>query len=241
MVQMGKRIREYYISIDVEADGPCPGVNSMLQFGAVFYDFNGKVVREFTANLLELEGAVSDPNTMKWWAEQEVKNPGIWARMREGAVHPRLAMEQFRSAVDQTSKELDASPVCVAYPAGYDFTYIYYYLCLFFGVSCVGFSCLDLKTLGMALIQDTYHNSAKKRYPARWFNPKLKHTHDGLQDARGQGFMFQGMLRDLKRNWVALNATESILQGELPVVPKKKEPTHGDPKLPVSGIPATSN
>jgi hypothetical protein len=61
---------------------------------------------------------------------------------------------------------------------------------------------------------------------------------NGLQDARGQGFMFQGMLRDLKRNWVALNAADSILQGEIPVIPKKKEPTHGDPKPAVPGIPA---
>jgi hypothetical protein len=68
---------EFYISVDIESDGPCPGINSMLQFGAVFYDPQGKTVRELDLNIFPVEGAVQDQNTMKWWAEQEVKRPGI--------------------------------------------------------------------------------------------------------------------------------------------------------------------
>lgn len=173
----------------------------MLQFGAVFYNHEGKEVRTVLYNLNPLPGAVQDPDTMRWWKEQEIKFPGIWERLMEHRVGPLFAMERFQSTVAAMTNELNASPVCIAYPAGFDFTFLYYYLCRFFGKSCVGFSCLDLKTLGMALIQNTYHNAAKKRFPSNWFNPKLKHTHNALDDARGQGFMFWAMKADMERSW----------------------------------------
>jgi hypothetical protein len=204
---MGKKIREYPISIDIEADGPCPGINSMLQIGAVFYSPDGEVIHELGANLLEIPGAVADPETMKWWEEQEKKFPGIWARMMENRIEPFLAMERFQSAVAACNLKNNASPICVAYPAGYDFTWIYYYLCRFLGKSCVGFSCIDMKTLGMTLIQNTYHNSAKKRFPSDWFNPKLKHTHNALEDARGQGYTFWRMKEAMERSWSVLDAS----------------------------------
>jgi len=211
---MGKRVREYYISIDVEADGPCPGLNSMLQFGAVFYDLSGNVLREFSANIEELPDAVQNSGTMAWWQEQEIRFPGIWNRMMENRVDPKTAMIRFANMVRLTNNELNASPVCVAYPAGYDFTWLYYYLCRFNGESCIGFSAIDLKTMAMTLIQDTYHNSSKKRFPKEWFNPSLKHTHDGLQDARGQGYMFWAMKRAMEGNWNVLNAAKRASEGD---------------------------
>jgi oligoribonuclease (3'-5' exoribonuclease) len=191
---MGKRIKEYYISVDVEADGPCPGVNNMLQFGAVFYDSNGNVLDEYLANILPIEGAVADPGTMNWWSEQEAKRPGLWASMMENRVDAKTAMEGFRAKVNKWSGALRASPLVVAYPAGFDFTFAYYYQCRFLGSSCVGFSALDMKTMAMCLLNRTYHDSAKRRFPREWFNPKFSHTHNALDDARGQGYTFFKMV-----------------------------------------------
>ena len=194
---MGKRIREFYISVDVEADGPCPGINSMLQLGAVFYDSDGNVLFEYLANLFPIEGAIQDPATMEWWAKQEEKNPGLWESMMQDRVIPKLAMERFQSAVRRFAAQLKCSPLVVAYPAGFDFTYLYWYLCKFLSQSCVGFSALDMKTMAMCLINRTYHDSSKKRFPRSWFNPNFKHTHNALDDARGQGYNFFAMKKAL--------------------------------------------
>lgn len=195
---MGKRIKEFYISIDIEADGPCPGLNSMLQFGAVFYDDQGTIVDEYGVNLEQITGGKQDPGTMKWWATQEVKFPGIWTRLRENLISPQAAMEAFGQAVTQVSTKLHASPICVAYPAGFDFTWLYYYLLTFTGKSCVGFSCLDMKTMAMTLLQKNYSDSAKKRFPKHWFDPSLPHNHNALDDAREQGYIFFQMKKDLQ-------------------------------------------
>ena len=194
---MGKRIREFYISVDVEADGPCPGVNSMLQLGAVFYDAEGNVLDEYLINIAPIDGGVQDPDTMKWWAEQEAKNPGLWASMTKDRVPPKLAMERFQSKVRKWAAELKCSPLVAAYPSGYDFTWLYWYLCKFLGQSCVGFSALDMKTLAMSLLKDTYHNSSKKRWPKTWRNPDLRHTHNALADAKEQGYSFFMMMHQL--------------------------------------------
>ena len=188
----------------MEADGPCPLVNSMLQFGAVFYDVDGNVLEEFLVNIEEIEGGVQDPETMAWWAEQEVKNPGLWASMMTDRVSPLVAMQRFEALVQKHSREQKASPLVVAYPAGYDFTWLYVYLCKFLGRSCVGFSALDMKTLAMTLLQKSYHDSAKKRFPQSWFNKQFKHTHNALQDARGQGYTFFQMKNALADVWEVL-------------------------------------
>ena len=201
MSKRKRESREYYISIDMESDGPCPLVNSMLQFGAVFYDADGNVLEEFLANIHEIDGGVQDPSTMAWWAEQEVKNPGLWDSMMTDRVTPLLAMQRFESMVQKHSRELKASPLVVAYPAGFDFTWLYVYLCKFLGRSCVGFSALDMKTLAMALLKKSYHDSAKKRFPASWFNKQFKHTHNALDDARGQGYTFFQMKQELFNIW----------------------------------------
>ena len=188
----------YYISIDVEADGPCPGVNSMLQFGAVFYDCNGRELMHMDYNVTPLPDATQHPETMKWWAEQEEKNPGIWTSMTTNQIHPVTLVNAIELAVNKTLKSY-GRPVVVAYPAGFDFAYLYYYLCRFSksGESCVGFSALDMKTLGMAIQNTAYAESAKRNYPRKWFDPKLRHTHNAFEDAREQGYTFFQMLQAL--------------------------------------------
>jgi DNA polymerase III alpha subunit (gram-positive type) len=198
MPKAKKEKTEYYISLDIESDGPCPGVNSMLQIGAVFYDASGRVLLEYEANMEELEGASPDPNTMAWWAEQEKANPGTWTSMMVNRVPAQVAIEGFQKAVERINKQTGGSPVVFAYPAGFDFTFLYYYLCRFFKKSCVGFGALDLKTLGMSLVKSNFRGATKRNFPSRWFDPALKHTHNALEDARGQGYMMFRMLEDMR-------------------------------------------
>ena len=74
-----KNKTEIYVSTDVEADGPIPGVNSLLSFGSAAYLADKTLIDTFTANLETLPGAVADPSTMACWKQQ----PEAWEAARE--------------------------------------------------------------------------------------------------------------------------------------------------------------
>ena len=58
-----------YVVCDIESDGPIPGPNSMISFGAVAVDRFGENFGEFEINLHPLKYANSDPVTIKWFNE----------------------------------------------------------------------------------------------------------------------------------------------------------------------------
>jgi hypothetical protein len=178
------------ISVDVEADGPCPGINSMLQLGAVFYAPDGTELRRLSENLELLDGATPDPATMKWWAEQYKKRPGLWASTRTHTKHPSEVMELFQDSVRTECKNHKLSPLVVTYPGGFDFIYLYYYLVRFCGQSCVGFSCFDMKSAAVPILKLPFRMCTKRNFPNEWFNPKLPHTHSAIDDALEQGYLY---------------------------------------------------
>lgn len=183
---------EIYISIDIEADGPIPGQNSMLSLGAAaFVPGTTAPVASFSRNLYMLPGAISDPDTMQWWGTQKE----AWEACRECLEDPRTVMENFLNWIETVSKNHDARPVCVAYPAGFDFMFVYWYLIKFTGKSPFSFSCIDIKTYAMAVLKKGYRECSKKGMPKKWF-PDVPHTHKALDDAMEQGMLFMNILKE---------------------------------------------
>ena len=180
---------EIYISTDIETDGPIPGPHSMLSLGSAAYLADKTLVSTFEANLETLPGASGDPATMQWWQTQ----PAAWRACRENLQAPSAALLRYV----QWLKSLPGKPVFVAYPAGFDFTFVYWYLIRFAGESPFSHSALDMKTLAMALMKTPYRDSTKRRMPRRWFDD-LPHTHRALDDAIEQGALFCNMLRELR-------------------------------------------
>ncbi len=176
---------EIYVSTDVEADGPIPGPNSMLSFGSAAYTADKKLLRTFSANLVILPGAMADARTMEWWKTQ----PEAWAECRRDPRDAALVMPEYV----QWLKGLPGKPVFVAYPAAYDFMFVYWYLIRFAGESPFSHSALDIKTFAMAVLGTNYLDTTKRRMPRKWFDP-LPHTHKALDDAIGQGALFCNML-----------------------------------------------
>lgn len=182
---------EIYISTDIESDGPIPGPNSMLSFGSVALTKDGKELGSFSRNLETLERASGDPDTMAWWG----KNPEAWNACRKDVVSPAKAMKEYVDWV----KWLGNSPVFVAYPAGYDFTFVYWYMMKFVGQSPFSFSAVDIKTFAMALMRKPYRECTKRRMPKEWFAKGGKHTHVAVEDAREQGMLFISMLQSSQK------------------------------------------
>lgn len=183
--------KEIYLSVDVECFGPCPGLHSMVQLGAALYDWTGKELGTFSCNIEDADGTTRDPDTMLWWAKQEIEFPGIMERLMRDRVAPVAAMLEFTSFVEQSEKQHRAKIVVVAYPATFDFMHIYYNLMRYVGRSCIGISALDLKTLTMPLFPGRgYRGYGRKDFPKEWFSEHLPHTHDALADGREQAFLF---------------------------------------------------
>lgn len=178
---------EIYVSVDVEADGPIPGPNSMLSFAAAAFNKSGELLATFTANLDLLDGASGHPETMGWWSTQKE----AWDATRINTKAPAQAMKEFVDWV----YALPGKPCMVGYPVTYDFMFIYWYMMRFVGKSPFSHSGLDIKTAAMFMLKKNYRDSTKRNMPARWFSD-APHTHVSLDDAIEQGQLFINMLKE---------------------------------------------
>lgn len=178
---------EIYFSTDVETDGPIPGPHSMLSFASAAYTADKQLLDTFSANLETLPGATAHPKTAEWWLTQ----PQAWAACRKDPESPEQAMRRYVEWI----KGHKGSPVFVAYPAGFDFLFVYWYLIKFAGESPFSHSALDMKTFAMATLKTDYRQSTKRNMPKRWFD-KMPHTHVALDDALEQGALFCNMLKE---------------------------------------------
>lgn len=183
-------MEELYLSTDVETDGPIPGPHSMLSFASAAYRADKTLVGTFSANLETLPGAAGHPETMAFWKE----NPAAWEACRTNPEPPEAAMARYVAWIES----LEGKPVFVAYPAGFDFLFVYWYLIRFTGRSPFSHSALDVKTFAMALLKKPYRESTKRNMPRRWFDP-LPHTHVALDDAVEQGALFCNMLAESRK------------------------------------------
>jgi len=191
--------RTIYLSVDVEADGPIPGPFSMLQFGVAAFDPLAAAPRTpiatFEANLGLLPDASQDEGTMEWWA----KHQEAYDSTRTNLQSPETAMTAFVQWV----KDLPGHPVVIGYPVTYDFMFLYWYT-MAFGTKprerCpFGFQGLDIKTLAWTRLGGEYRRATKRNMPKRWFDGCPEHTHDGLDDAIGQGVLFLNIVKEPSR------------------------------------------
>jgi DNA polymerase III alpha subunit (gram-positive type) len=190
-----KSKKEIFVSCDVESNGPIPGINSMLSFGAAALDVeeylvydHEPIISTFSVNLQELAGSNPNPKTMtEFWDKQ----PKAWEACRSNQQPVEQAMKQFVEWLNG----LPGRPVFVGYPASYDFMFIHWYI-----VSCgledpFGFSALDMKSYAMAKLKLNFRETTKRNMPKSWFTKENKHTHIALDDAIEQAYIFLEMLK----------------------------------------------
>ena len=184
--------KDIYVSVDIEADGPLPGLNSMISLGAAaFVEGNRTPIATFEINIMPLEGATQAPLTMAWWA----KFPDAWEHVTMDPADPGYAMMAFWLWL----KKLPGVPVMVTFPA-WDFMWVHWYLMKYMGDNPMGIAPLDIKSLAFAEMNTrNYKHTTKRRMPKHWFEGCPAHTHKALDDAIGQGVLFINLLRDMRR------------------------------------------
>lgn len=177
---------EIFISTDVETDGPIPGMYSMLSLGSAAFLHNKTCISTFYSNLKPLPTASQHPKTMEWWGA----HPEAWKQATKSPEEPQIVLSKYVSWI----RSLPGVPIFVAYPVGFDFTFVYWYLIRFVGESPFGHSGIDIKTYSMALLKKHYLKSGKRNMPIEWFD-NMVNTHNALDDAIAQGVLFCNMLQ----------------------------------------------
>jgi len=188
--------QEIFVSIDIESDGPVPGLNSMLALGAAAFlprSGDGTAWEETStwySTLWPLPGARQDPDTMAWWAEQGAP----WDEVTSNRVNPEAAIERFSRWCEQ----LPGKPVAVAWPVAFDFAFVNYYCHKYASRNPLGFACADIRSYASGLAgYPSYYGlpEAGVRTLAGPVDTAGLRPHVAVDDAIEQGRLFMALRR----------------------------------------------
>lgn len=210
-----KTVKELYISVDIEADGPIPSNYSMTALGAVvagYLTVDGQVVKfdvtapqnRFYAEIRPISDdwipAAMKVGVFEGFGKEEILNDVSGEKQRaylmEQGEDPAEAMTRFAAWVEEKKLEHETSnAVFAAYPVGFDWMFAYWYLINFSTIgSPFGHARhIDIKTLFMVKSKTLIVQSVKSRMP-KFLHSKLKHTHMAVQDAAEQGELLMNIL-----------------------------------------------
>lgn len=187
---------ETYFSIDIETDGPAPGLNSMLSFGIAVFE-QGTLTGTFSRNLWELSDAKPNPDTMEWWKTQ----PEAWKICRQDQVNPGRAMVEAAEFCEQFPEKR----IAVGWPIAFDFAYINWYFWRFAGRNPLGFGGMDLRSYVAGLQRHAGYlgiPESEIRAIAQQKLPKGLIPHEALSDAIEQGYLLIAALEFAQKNGV---------------------------------------
>ena len=152
-----------YVMVDIESDGPIPGDYSMICFGAVIVESG--LERTFYGQLKPISDAfIPDALAVSGFSREKCLQFD----------DPKTVMEQFR---DWLKSHCKGRFMFVSDNNGFDWQFINWYFHHFVGANPFGFSSTNLGSLYKGMQNDTFANFKHLR--------KTKHTHDPVDDARG--------------------------------------------------------
>jgi hypothetical protein len=180
---------DVYFSADIETDGPIPGPFSMLSFALVpagSYD-GVRFTRPFSYDdhfYVELRPISSDFELEALQVNGLDRN-----RLITEGLDPRVAMTRASEWILKHS--VGCQPVFVAYPLGFDWTWLYWYFVRFSenGSPFQHSKCFDLKTAFAVKANLPISSAGKSKIPPRLLGPH-QHTHHALDDAIEQAELF---------------------------------------------------
>jgi len=179
-------MKELYISVDVESSGPIPGKFSLLSIGACvvespeqdFYVEIAPISDEYVPEAMKVIGKDLD-------------------HFRTNGSTPLQAMKEFGSWVARC-KEVDENPVFVGFNAVFDWSFVNWYFHQYVGDNPFGIGGIDIKSFYMGMAGSSFADTTASSLPGR-FKPKQPHTHNALDDAKGQAETFAEMQREGSR------------------------------------------
>jgi 3' exoribonuclease, RNase T-like len=179
---------EVFVSVDIETDGPAPGLNSMLALGAAAFAGDGTELGTWYEPLERLPGARQHPETMAWWKTQ----PEAWAEVTRFPVQPEHAIPDFVAWCET----LPGKPVAVGWPIAFDFAFINHYCWYFTNRNPLGFGGLDIRSYANGLAGYASYQGLPEKELRALAGPVATadlHPHVAIDDAIEQGRLFMAL------------------------------------------------
>ncbi|MBC8044747.1 MAG: 3'-5' exoribonuclease [Rhizobacter sp.] len=164
-----------YIMVDIESDGPIPGDFSMIELGAIIVD--EALDKTFYAKLKPISEAFV-PAAL-----------AVSTHTREDTLtfdEPLSVMQAFKAWIAEHSA---GRAVFISDNNGFDWMFVCWYFHHFLGENPFGHSSYNLGSLYKGMVKDTYQDFKHLR--------KTLHTHDPVDDARGNAEALLTMKKEL--------------------------------------------
>lgn len=177
---MTTHVPELYVATDIEADGPIPGVYSMLSLGMAVAG------REDLSFYTEIKPATTS------FVPEALKVCGLDRdRLLREAPAPEDAMQAASDWIE--SLRAHGRPVFLAAPAVWDGMYVHWYFVRYLGHSPFGVTGggIDLRSFWMGRTGCEWTDSRKDRIKQELNVQGFPHTHNALDDARELAAVFE--------------------------------------------------
>lgn len=159
------------IVVDVEADGPCPGLYSLVCFGAVVL----RSKKSFYGQCKPLENAT--------WQPEALAVSGFTRQQHECFDSPNVTFIKFYHWVKQFDR-----PTFVSDNPAFDWQFVNYYFHKYCTDNPFGFSARRIGDFYAGLKGNFYERQDWKKWR------KTKHTHNPVDDAMGNVEALERML-----------------------------------------------
>lgn len=155
-----------YVVCDVEADGPCPGLYSIVCFGAVIVE--PSLSKTFYAELAPLPEASWNPDALavSGFSREQHKTFGSQSK----------AMDDFSKWLNENSI---GQPIFISDNPAFDWQFLNFYFWKYLNNNPFGFSGRRIGDLYCGLVKDLRANKEWKKFR------KTKHSHNPVDDCLG--------------------------------------------------------
>jgi len=162
-------------SLDVEADGPVPGMYSMVSFGVVdVWD----PTQSFYAELCPMTEV---------YVPDALKVSGFTREQTLLFKEPKVVMQEFAQWIAQQVPQ--GRPVIWSDNPGFDWAFLNYYMHAHLGGNVLGWSCRRIGDFASGLEQDPKKGSDWKRLR------QTRHSHNALDDAKGNAEALKALFK----------------------------------------------
>jgi len=165
------------ITVDVESDGPAPGIYSMVSFGAVIVE--PTLSHKFRAETAPISGL---------WIPKSLAISGVTREEHEKFPHPSTVMPTFKRWLESKLRIFDVERfVMISDNPAFDHAFINWYGWKFCGKDLLGHSGRRINDLFAGSQNNASATQGWKKFR------KTPHNHDPLDDAMGMAEALLGM------------------------------------------------